>query len=113
MEPWPWARVEIGRVSSSGFCSAPQTQSAGIKILGTSNRSQGQRPLPPMTLSGLRRGAAPRIERAAQAEIGARLRAAYGELMGEPVPEHLADLVRRLERGNPGRAATRDGKDKR
>jgi hypothetical protein len=41
----------------------------------------------------------PRIDSSAQAQLGARLRAAYENLVSEPVPEHLSDLVRRLEAG--------------
>jgi hypothetical protein len=39
----------------------------------------------------------PRVDLPAQKQLGARLRAAYQDLVSEPVPEHLSDLVRRLE----------------
>ncbi len=38
----------------------------------------------------------PQVGRGAQEQIGTALRGMYDELLAEPVPDHLADLVRRL-----------------
>jgi hypothetical protein len=54
----------------------------------------------------------PRVDSSAQKQLGARLRAAYEDLVSEPVPEHLSDLVRRLEAADRRGAASR-GSDKR
>ena len=55
----------------------------------------------------------PRVDFSAQAQLGVRLRAAYEDLMSEPVPEHLSDLVRRLEAGERRARDPSPGRDRR
>lgn len=38
----------------------------------------------------------PQVNRAVQDQLGSGLRGMYDELLDEPVPEHLIDLIRRL-----------------
>lgn len=42
----------------------------------------------------------PTIDRASQSRIGDQLRAMYNELMQQPVPDRLMDLLGRLDQGN-------------
>jgi hypothetical protein len=37
--------------------------------------------------------------------LGKQLRAAYGELLNAPVPDAIADLIKRLEHAQPGKPA--------
>jgi hypothetical protein len=39
--------------------------------------------------------------------LGKQLRAAYGELLNTPVPDAIADLIKRLEHAQPGKPATK------
>jgi hypothetical protein len=39
--------------------------------------------------------------------LGKQLRAAYGELLNAPVPDAIADLIKRLEHAQPGKPATK------
>ncbi len=39
----------------------------------------------------------PEVSRSAQNQIGTGLRSLYDELLKEPVPEHLTDLIHRLK----------------
>lgn len=39
----------------------------------------------------------PQVDRPVQDHIGTALRGMYDELLAEPVPEHFADLIRRLQ----------------
>jgi hypothetical protein len=48
----------------------------------------------PVGSGGIRR---PKVSRPEQDRIGLALRGLYGELLEEPVPDHLADLIRRLK----------------
>jgi hypothetical protein len=43
-----------------------------------------------------------RLGREVQARIGQQLRAMYDEVVGEGVPQHIADLVRRLSDQDDG-----------
>ena len=38
----------------------------------------------------------PGLDRVVQAQIGDKLRTMYGELVDQPVPDRLADIIRRL-----------------
>jgi hypothetical protein len=53
----------------------------------------------------------PRVDPPAQKQLGARLRAAYQDLVSEPVPDHLSDLVRRLEAADRRASETSRGTD--
>jgi anti-sigma factor NepR-like protein len=44
--------------------------------------------------------------------LGKQLRAAYGELLNAPVPDAIADLIKRLEHAQPGKPATKAPADK-
>jgi hypothetical protein len=61
-----------------------------------SKPAPGLRARPRATVPGRALGPA-RVDALAQKHLGMRLRAAYEDLVSEPVPEHLSDLVRRLE----------------
>jgi hypothetical protein len=39
----------------------------------------------------------PALDRTVQAQIGDKLRTMYGELVEQPVPDRLADLLRQLD----------------
>ncbi len=39
--------------------------------------------------------------------LGKQLRAAYGELLNAPVPDAIADLIKKLETAQPGRPAAK------
>ena len=43
--------------------------------------------------------------------LGKQLRAAYGELLNAPVPDAIADLIKRLEHAQPGKPATKSSPD--
>ena len=43
--------------------------------------------------------------------LGKQLRAAYGELLNAPVPDAIADLIKRLEHAQPGKPATKASPD--
>jgi hypothetical protein len=61
-----------------------------------SKPAPGLRARPRATVPGRALGPA-RVDASAQKNLGMRLRAAYEDLVSEPVPEHLSELVRRLE----------------
>ena len=50
------------------------------------------------------------IDAAVQAHIGARLRSMYDSFLAEPVPQHLIDLLERLDAVDPSRKPA-DGGD--
>jgi hypothetical protein len=43
--------------------------------------------------------------------LGKQLRAAYGELLNAPIPDAIADLVKRLEHAQPGKSAPKTPAD--
>ena len=45
----------------------------------------------------------PSLDRAIQTRIGDRLRAMYDTLAEEPVPDRLAEILKRLDGGEPSR----------
>jgi hypothetical protein len=45
---------------------------------------------------------APGLDRVIQAQIGTKLRAMYGELTDQPVPDRLTAIIDRLARSGPG-----------
>jgi hypothetical protein len=51
------------------------------------------------------------VDSSAQKQLGVRLRAAYEDLVSAPVPEHLSDLVRRLEAGERRSGQASRGRD--
>ena len=71
-------------------------------MTGSAKRDTG---LPRATTNGSTANSAghiePALDRAIQAQIGSKLRAMYGELVEQPVPDRLAAILGQL--GNPGR----------
>ena len=51
----------------------------------------------PTSSGGIER---PKVSRPVQDSLGASLRGMYEALRAEPVPEHFADLIRRLDEGS-------------
>lgn len=43
--------------------------------------------------------------------LGKQLRAAYGELLSAPVPDAIADLIKKLETAQPGKPAAKKAVD--
>ena len=43
--------------------------------------------------------------------LGKQLRAAYGELLNAPVPDAIADLIKKLETAQPGKPAAKKAVD--
>ncbi len=41
--------------------------------------------------------------------LGKQLRAAYGELLNTPVPDAIADLIKKLESAQPGQKSAKSG----
>lgn len=48
---------------------------------------------------------APGLDRVIQAQIGDKLRAMYGELVEQPVPDKLAAILDRLSHGNSSKGS--------
>lgn len=46
-------------------------------------------------------GSGPALDRVVQAQIGDKLRAMYGELVEQPVPDKLTLILERLSAGKP------------
>jgi hypothetical protein len=44
--------------------------------------------------------------------LGKQLRAAYGELLNTPLPDAIAELIKKLESAQPGEPAARSALDK-
>ena len=44
--------------------------------------------------------------------LGKQLRAAYGELLNTPIPDAIAELIKKLESAQPGEPAARSALDK-
>ena len=97
-----WGKANEQTAPQDTIHAAPSSAgAAAVNVESMANRNDGND-------ADARRG---RNQNVLPDILGKQLRAAYGELLSAPVPDAIADLIKKLETAQPGKPAAKPAAD--